>query len=313
MKGLLILLGSGLVATTLAVAQDMPSSSNTDTSQSRQTQQTHQTSNGVIRGCLSGSAGNYTITDQNGMQYTINGPDNQLQSSVGHEVEVTTSQDQASQTSTQGDQTTSSATNSVQVSNLHDLGGSCKPSSSMGNGPVNNENKGASPQQVPDAAAQPQTMAMLQEQQGMGQSSPQQTTPPVTSQTPATPGASTNSAQQAAPPSSNSATTGTATTPNTTGSQAAPSAQPDGMNANPSTGRRTARARTLRRQLPVQLRRMRHSRMPTIRTSRSTSVRRPTFRGRTTQAATAEVQPRLRNTSSSNVMAKRSAQAGLFC
>lgn len=232
MKGLLILLGSGLVATTLAVAQDMPSSSNTDASQSKQTQQTHQTSNGVIRGCLSGSAGNYTITDQNGMQYTINGPDNQLQSSVGHEVEVSTSQDQATQTSTQGDQTTSSATNSVQVSNLHDLGSSCKPSSSMGNGPVNHENKGASPQQTPDAAAQPQTMAMLQEQQGMGQSSPQQTTPPVTSQTPATPGASTNSAQQATPPSSNSAITGTSTTSPAHPDQAA---QPD-QSANPTAG-----------------------------------------------------------------------------
>src|ERR1700722_8797473 len=118
MKGLFLLLSSGLLATTLAVAQDMPASSNPDTSQSKQTSQSTQTTSGVIRGCLSGSAGNYTITDQNGMQYQINGPDNQLQASVGHEVEVTTRQDQASATTTQGDQTTSSATNSVQVSNI---------------------------------------------------------------------------------------------------------------------------------------------------------------------------------------------------
>jgi hypothetical protein len=241
MKGILILLGSGLVATTLAVAQDMPSSSNTDSAQSKQTQ-TRQTSSGVIRGCLSGSAGNYTITDQNGMQYTINGPDNNLQGSVGHEVEVTTSQDQSSQTSTQGDQTTASATNSVQVSNLHDLGSSCKPSSSMSNGPMTNDNgKGASPQQAPDAAAPqpPQTIAMLQEQQGPGANSPQQTSPPVTSQTPATPGATTNSAQQATSPSGSSATTGTNTTPAPTGSQADPTAPtataPADQSTNPST------------------------------------------------------------------------------
>lgn len=127
MKGLFVLFGSGLLATTLAVAQDMPANENPDASQSKQTSQTSQTSSGVIRGCLSGSAGNYTITDQNGMQYQINGPDNQLQARVGHEVEVSTRQDQSSQTSTQGDQTTSSAANSVQVSNIRDVATHSRP------------------------------------------------------------------------------------------------------------------------------------------------------------------------------------------
>ncbi len=237
MKSIFVLLGSGLLATTLAAAQDLPANSSDGTA--RQSSQSYQTSKGVIRGCLSGSAGNYTITDQNGMQYQINGPDNQLQASVGHEVEVTTRQDQTSATSTQGDQTTSSTTNSVQVSNIHDVASTCTKG-----------NSSSTPKGTPDAAEppQPQTMAMLQQESkpDMG-ANPQQTTPPVTSQTPATPGASTNSAQQATAPSS-STTTSTTTTTNQqsttpsntngmTGSQVdqnAQSARQGEMNSNPN-------------------------------------------------------------------------------
>ncbi len=249
MKSIFVLLGSGLLAATLAVAQDLPANSSEGTAnQSKQTSQSYQTSNGVIRGCLSGSAGNYTITDQNGMQYQINGPDNQLQASVGHEVEVTTRQDQASATSTQGDQTTSSTTNSVQVSNIHDVASTCTKGSSM------DKDNGATPKGTPDAAEppQPQTMAMLQQESkpDMG-ANPQQTTPPVTSQTPATPGQSTSSAQQA-PPSSSGTSTTTNTTTTTTQQSTTPSntngmsgtqvdqnaqgARQGEMNANPNAG-----------------------------------------------------------------------------
>ena len=245
MKGTLILLGSGLLATTLAVAQDMPASSNTDASQSKQTSQSYQTSNGVIRGCLSGSAGNYTITDQNGMQYEVNGPDNQLQASVGHEVELTTRQDQASATSTQGDQTTSSTTNSVQVSNIRDVASTCTKGNSSSTSPTDNEN-GATPKGTPDAAEppQPQTIAMLQQESkpDMG-ANPQQTTPPVTSQTPATPGQSTNSTQQPTPPASSTTSDQQSSTPSSTngmtGSQVdqnAQGARQGEMNTNPNVG-----------------------------------------------------------------------------
>ena len=227
MKGLFVLFGSGLLATTLAVAQDMPANENPDASQSKQTSQTSQTSSGVIRGCLSGSAGNYTITDQNGMQYQINGPDNQLQARVGHEVEVSTRQDQSSQTSTQGDQTTSSAANSVQVSNIRDVATHCPASHSSSAPPADNENNGTTPKGTPDAAEspQPQTIAMLQQESkpDLGANSPQQGTPPVTSQTPATPGASANSAQQATSPSSSTTSTTnqqSAAPSNSNGSQA---------------------------------------------------------------------------------------------
>jgi hypothetical protein len=248
MKRVLVLLGSGLLATTFAVAQDMPASSNTDASQSKQTKQSYQTSNGVIRGCLSGSAGNYTITDQNGMQYEISGPDNQLQASVGHEVEVMTRQDQASATSAEGDRTTSTTTNSVQVSNVRDVASTCTAAHPDSTSPMHNEN-GTTPKGTPDAAEppQPQTMAMLQQDSkpDAGANSPQQTTPPVTSQTPATPGASTSSAQQATSPSSSGTTTTnqqTTTPSNSNGmsgsqvDQSAQGARQGEANANPNAG-----------------------------------------------------------------------------
>ncbi len=245
MKSIFLLLGSGLLATTLAAAQDMPASSNPDPSPSKQTSQSTQTTSGLIRGCLSGSAGNYTITDQNGTQYQINGPDNQLQASVGHEVEVSTRQDQASATSTRGDQTTASTTNSVQVSNLRDIARSCTKGNSSG--PSSMDNNGATPKGTPDAAEppQPQTIAMLQQESkpDMG-ANPQQTVPPVTSQTPATPGASTNSAQQGNPPASSTTSTGQqSTSPSNTngmsGSQVdqnAQGARQGQMNTTANTG-----------------------------------------------------------------------------
>ncbi len=150
MKSLLFLLGSGLLVTTLAVAQDTPSSGSeaTEPSPNAQTSKTEQTSSSVIRGCLSGSAGNYTITDQNGMQYTIAGPDNELQARVGHEIEVTTLQEQSN-----------GSTDSVQVSNVRDVSPTCKPGSSTGPAPINQN--GASPKGTASTSEPPQMMAML--------------------------------------------------------------------------------------------------------------------------------------------------------
>ena len=231
MKTMLTLLGAGLLAATFAVAQDAPatSSESSEAAQTNQTTQTYQTSNGVIRGCLSGSAGNYTITDQNGTQYTVSGPETQLQASVGHEVELSTRQDQSSQSSAQSGQTTSSTTNTVQASSIRDISSTCTAGHSMSTSPMNNDDQ-ANPKGTPDAAEppQPQQMAMLQQQESkpdVGTNNPQQTTPPVSSQTPATPGASTSSTQQSATqgaagteatPSTSSTTTSTTSTTTTT-------------------------------------------------------------------------------------------------
>lgn len=238
MKGKLIFLGSGLLMASLAVAQDAPAPSTQEqdsaTSQT-QTTQSSQTTNNVIRGCLSGSAGNYTITDQNGTQYSVSGTENQLAASVGHEVELTTRQDVSNQSTAQGGQTTASTTNAVQVSNLRDIASTCKAGHSMNTAPMKDE---SNPQ-----------MAMLQQQESMpGSASPQQTTPPVTSQTPTTPGASTSSTQQNAQQGATSSTTTsnttptttqqpTAATPDTSAAPTSPSATtPDATTATPGSG-----------------------------------------------------------------------------
>jgi hypothetical protein len=87
----------------------------------------HATANpqAVIRGCLSSSPGNYTLTDQNGMQYQVTGSDASLRAMTGHEVEINGMETQA------GDSNDSSghmaaATNSIQASEVREVAGNCK-------------------------------------------------------------------------------------------------------------------------------------------------------------------------------------------
>jgi len=234
MKSMFLLLGAGLLVTTLAVAQDAPSA---DASPNSQSSKTYQTSSNVIRGCLSGSAGNYTVTDQNGMQYSIAGPDNQLAARVGHEIEITTRQDQSSESNSQGDQATAKSTNSVQVSDVRDISSTCKTVGSTG-APMNDDR--SSPKGSTSTSEPPQMMAMLQEQSapnaGMQEQKPgtttqQQATPPVTSQTPATSASPTATGQQAGTSPANPSSTAAGSdannqgvnNPSTTDPNAAPS------------------------------------------------------------------------------------------
>ena len=238
MKAIFILLGSGLLATTLVAAQDAPTASESTSAQTQT--KTYQTSSSVIRGCLSGSDGNYTITDQNGMQYQINGPDNQLAASVGHEIEVSTHQDTSSEASSQGDQPTARSSNTVQVSGIRDISKTCHTASSTS--PMNNND--SSPKGAPDAAAppQPQFIGWIQQQSApdtgtkqeqQNGTAPPQATPPVTSQTPATPtGAANGSAttQQNTSPANNAGMT------ESEANHDAQAARQGELNTNPNTG-----------------------------------------------------------------------------
>ncbi|MGC2112677.1 MAG: hypothetical protein WA655_24370 [Candidatus Korobacteraceae bacterium] len=76
----------------------------------------------VVRGCLSGSAGNFTITDQNGMQFRLLGDVNALEGKVGHEIEITGSESQA-----EADESVAQSPSSFQVSNVRDIASSCRP------------------------------------------------------------------------------------------------------------------------------------------------------------------------------------------
>ncbi len=91
MKKAILLLSSLLFAVTMATAQAVPqshfaapsASANSATSSQPASQQSD------LRGCLSGTQGNYTVTDHQGKQHKVMGDNNQaLWDDTGHEVDL---------------------------------------------------------------------------------------------------------------------------------------------------------------------------------------------------------------------------------
>jgi hypothetical protein len=80
-----------------------PSSTSPSTSTTTQTTttQTTETSSGnnSIEGCLSGSAGNWTLTDQSGKTYQLSGDTSKLSDHVGHQIRVTGTENNSSASS----------------------------------------------------------------------------------------------------------------------------------------------------------------------------------------------------------------------
>ena len=96
MRKLLLLLSILLLGACWAVAQDstsQPNSNSSDTSASSassgQTGSSAAGSATSVEGCLSGSSGNYTLSDKNGNTYQLTGDTAKLSEHVGHEVKVT--------------------------------------------------------------------------------------------------------------------------------------------------------------------------------------------------------------------------------
>lgn len=92
-----LLLSSMLLCAMWVVAQTYPNSSSSQSSSSSgQTSPSSQTSSQssgagnetTVRGCLSGSSGNYTLTSDSGTTYQITGDTSKLSDHVGHEVEI---------------------------------------------------------------------------------------------------------------------------------------------------------------------------------------------------------------------------------
>lgn len=87
----------------------------------------------TVAGCLSGSNGNYTLTDQSGTSYQLSGDTASLKDHVGHEISVTGTRNSstAAATGSSGDQSSSGATtspNKIDVSSFKHISSSC-PSS----------------------------------------------------------------------------------------------------------------------------------------------------------------------------------------
>lgn len=86
-----------LLSAAWAVAQTSPStpqsttpdaSSTTTQTTTTQTTQTSNDSSTSIEGCLSGSVGNFTLTDQSGKTYQLAGDTSKLSDHVGHQVRL---------------------------------------------------------------------------------------------------------------------------------------------------------------------------------------------------------------------------------
>jgi len=91
MKKAILLSAALLLCTALAIAQDTPQSGGS-TNQTPATSSSDQTSTpssgSAIQGCLSGSSGNYMLTDTSGTMWQLTGDESQLSANVNKQVEV---------------------------------------------------------------------------------------------------------------------------------------------------------------------------------------------------------------------------------
>jgi len=163
MRRVLLPMAFTMLAGIFALAQDTGSKPNGQDPQSNSTAGSAQYQNpdvttksapasqSVIRGCLSGSPGNYTLTDQNGMQYQIAGDDATLRSMVGREVEVMGIENQTGQAA----DSTSRLANGVQASDVRAVSSTCKKGSSATALP-SVENNGTNPKGTPESGERPE-------------------------------------------------------------------------------------------------------------------------------------------------------------
>jgi len=169
MRRLFLLVALLLLSGGLALAQDArPTGSAGDlASQSNNTANAAQYQNpgaapkssahsaSVIRGCLSGSSGNYTLTDQNGMQYQVSGDDATLRSMVGREVEISGIEGQSSNGGA-----ASSVANGMQASEVRAVSSTCKKKAAVsapapGNSHAGDPTQPSPSRKSPDVAPQP--------------------------------------------------------------------------------------------------------------------------------------------------------------
>jgi hypothetical protein len=112
-----------------AAAQNYPSQTSPN-----QTSPSHKSSNSGgqtgVQGCLSGSDGNYTLTDKNGTTYQLMGDTSKLTEHVGHEVKITGTTGAGAASSGAAGETGASqsgaASQTLQVSSVKHIAKSCQ-------------------------------------------------------------------------------------------------------------------------------------------------------------------------------------------
>lgn len=127
MRQMLLVLSLLLLGVTWAVAQN--SSQSSPSSGGAMAGGSGQQSGGqmTVEGCLSGSSGNFTLTDKNGMSYQLTGDTAKLSEHVGHEIKVT---GMSSSGATTGGASASSsgagANSTIEVSSVKHISKTCK-------------------------------------------------------------------------------------------------------------------------------------------------------------------------------------------
>jgi Protein of unknown function (DUF5818) len=92
MRQIFLLVSVLLLGLSWALAQDTTQGStspSTGTSPANSGQNSSAASQKTVTGCLSGSSGNFTLTDKHGTSYQLTGDTAKLSDHVGHEVKIT--------------------------------------------------------------------------------------------------------------------------------------------------------------------------------------------------------------------------------
>lgn len=127
MRKLFLLLSVLLLGLSWAIAQD----SSTSPSQGSASGSAQPASAGqmTVEGCLSGSSGNFTLTDKNGTSYQLTGDTAKLSEHVGHEVKITGTSGSAgtgASGSTEPSASGAGAGQTLQVSSIKHVSKTCK-------------------------------------------------------------------------------------------------------------------------------------------------------------------------------------------
>jgi ABC-type phosphate transport system substrate-binding protein len=132
MRRLVLLLSVLLLGACWAVAQD--STSKPSSASSGQTRTASGSGTTTVQGCLSGSSGNFSLTDKNGNTYQLTGDTAKLSEHVGHEVKVTGTTSSAS--ASEGGTATGTAgangnSQTLEVSSMKHISKTCQSGGGM--------------------------------------------------------------------------------------------------------------------------------------------------------------------------------------
>ena len=118
-----LLLTIVLLSACWVVAQD-------STQTSGQTGSTASGGDTTVQGCLSGSNGNYMLTDKNGTTYQLTGDTAKLSAHIGHEVRITGTAGSSTATGAMGSQS-SNASQTLSVTSMKHISKTCQNSGAM--------------------------------------------------------------------------------------------------------------------------------------------------------------------------------------